>query len=876
MAVPYVFGSTPGGSSIPLSHLDDNFAYIETQIANIPLLPEKIVNSASALYSEPVSDDFNMQVNGYYSDGDGGGGLFYAGPYVANANFTGRMFYTGRANSSPGDIFNNTNTITVNDGSIFYVGMNTTINGTDSGSITNISGNVITLSSTWAGGSLVDAVFAGYSSTGGAQLTMIVSSAASGIILPGMKIIGPGITEPLFVAQFLSGVFGGAGVYEILGGDLTPKDITVASASLTGVYYSSDGGMTFVPNGGDGTRAWLRAGVILSPGREKRYFNNQINVKWFGAIGDQTKRTLNTYYSTLAQAQAIFPFATNIATETVDWAGIQAAINWAEGYYNRQFSVWIPSGGYMTSHPILINSLFGGRINGQRFVNVYDGAYISYDGDFWALFIRSRYYKEVFTTATLTGSTAVVTVGSTAGMYVGMNCKIDGSGFSFIKSIDSPTQLTLNDVYGPPLTNVPFEAFNYAYTYSGILREFGVICSQPCPGAIYGKMLNQYAFEYIIPQGIGGAAIYPNTNFGCQYGFYLDDFALSYITYCWPSFFFTAIYAEGGEIWIQDCNIFAMSTGIQTGTGNFFIENNYFEWFDNAILLTTTGPYAKGIFTTGSVVRDNVFGANTPSVAKRALQVFDVFGTDVINIESLTIAGNTFKGWNGGAAQSAISFNINNSNPLVKVTTDIHDNSFHAVTLAGITSNDPRVVITQYGNVSYDDLGFFANVVSNVYTTFSGYSGSFLTGSYSLWRSNFFINSPLNTSENVLTTFIVPPNVIGKNGSLRITTNWFATTNANAKNIYIKLTNTSGTIITQANLANSFGGKIISEIFCTNSLTAQTTNFSALINAAPVEYGAGSLAANFGAPVTIAITAQKAVGSDEVTLQSALVEILPA
>ena len=33
MAVPYIFGNTPGGQSVPLSELDDNFAYIESQIA---------------------------------------------------------------------------------------------------------------------------------------------------------------------------------------------------------------------------------------------------------------------------------------------------------------------------------------------------------------------------------------------------------------------------------------------------------------------------------------------------------------------------------------------------------------------------------------------------------------------------------------------------------------------------------------------------------------------------------------------------------------------------------------------------------------------------------------------------------------------------
>ena len=34
MPVPYIFGTLPNGNTIPLSYLDQNFAYIETEIAN--------------------------------------------------------------------------------------------------------------------------------------------------------------------------------------------------------------------------------------------------------------------------------------------------------------------------------------------------------------------------------------------------------------------------------------------------------------------------------------------------------------------------------------------------------------------------------------------------------------------------------------------------------------------------------------------------------------------------------------------------------------------------------------------------------------------------------------------------------------------------
>jgi UDP-N-acetylglucosamine enolpyruvyl transferase len=58
-------------------------------------------------------------------------------------------------------------------------------------------------------------------------------------------------------------------------------------------------------------------------------------------------------------------------------------------------------------------------------------------------------------------------------------------------------------------------------------------------------------------------------------------------------------------------------------------------------------------------------------------------------------------------------------------------------------------------------------------------------------------------------------------------------------------------------------------------LASQTTNYSGLLNGESVIYGAAVMSADFSAPVTLVITTQKATGSDAVTLQSALVEILP-
>lgn len=91
MAVPYVFSQLPNGSTIPLSHLDADFAYIENQIQDIELnLPITVLANIAALRLLAVNPSINILLNGYYTNGDGGGGYFRpvsgasSGTYVDN------------------------------------------------------------------------------------------------------------------------------------------------------------------------------------------------------------------------------------------------------------------------------------------------------------------------------------------------------------------------------------------------------------------------------------------------------------------------------------------------------------------------------------------------------------------------------------------------------------------------------------------------------------------------------------------------------------------------------------------------------------------------------------------------------------------------
>ena len=67
-----------------------------------------------------------------------------------------------------------------------------------------------------------------------------------------------------------------------------------------------------------GTGAWLR--TLQDKLRDSASLND------FGAIGDGSPHALSTRFATLAAAQAVYPFVTDL-TDEIDWAATQAAIN---------------------------------------------------------------------------------------------------------------------------------------------------------------------------------------------------------------------------------------------------------------------------------------------------------------------------------------------------------------------------------------------------------------------------------------------------------------------------------------------------------------------------------------------------------------------
>lgn len=66
MAVPYIFANTPGGASIPLSQLDDDFAYLAGNLSNFQMdaLTITVANTFPPLSLTPNLNLFLLIING--------------------------------------------------------------------------------------------------------------------------------------------------------------------------------------------------------------------------------------------------------------------------------------------------------------------------------------------------------------------------------------------------------------------------------------------------------------------------------------------------------------------------------------------------------------------------------------------------------------------------------------------------------------------------------------------------------------------------------------------------------------------------------------------------------------------------------------------
>lgn len=139
------------------------------------------------------------------------------------------------------------------------------------------------------------------------------------------------------------------------------------------------------------------------------------------------------------------------------------------------------------------------------------------------------------------------------------------------------------------------------------------------------------------------------------------------------------------------------------------------------------------------------------------------------------------------------------------------------------------------------------------------------------------VSGAADTNENTLATITVPANAMGANGRLRIQTQWTFTNNANNKTVRIRFSGAAGTqylVNTSASVAGILQATTtIANRGATNSQIGASTLVAA------TTFGVNGTASTTSAvdttaATTLVITAQKATGTDTMTLDGYTVELI--
>lgn len=135
------------------------------------------------------------------------------------------------------------------------------------------------------------------------------------------------------------------------------------------------------------------------------------------------------------------------------------------------------------------------------------------------------------------------------------------------------------------------------------------------------------------------------------------------------------------------------------------------------------------------------------------------------------------------------------------------------------------------------------------------------------------VSGAADTNENTLATISIPAGAIGANGCLRVRTFWTVNNNANAKTTRIRLSAIGGTIFTSLSHGAVTTGSTDGLICNRNAQNSQYAYALTLSgNSTAISTATGSVETSVA--TTMVITAQKATGSDTMTLEGYTVELL--
>lgn len=146
---------------------------------------------------------------------------------------------------------------------------------------------------------------------------------------------------------------------------------------------------------------------------------------------------------------------------------------------------------------------------------------------------------------------------------------------------------------------------------------------------------------------------------------------------------------------------------------------------------------------------------------------------------------------------------------------------------------------------------------------------------YLLGKSFVSVSGAADTNENTLATITVPANAMGANGAIRVWTLWTVNNNANSKTARVRFGGIGGTQYMVLSLASTVTQQHVILFGNRNAANSQVGFNSGIATAFGITTGAVTTSAiDTTSSTTIVITAQKGTGSDTMTLEAYLVELL--
>lgn len=143
-------------------------------------------------------------------------------------------------------------------------------------------------------------------------------------------------------------------------------------------------------------------------------------------------------------------------------------------------------------------------------------------------------------------------------------------------------------------------------------------------------------------------------------------------------------------------------------------------------------------------------------------------------------------------------------------------------------------------------------------------------------KSGTAVSGAADTNENILATITLPANAMGANGILRLYMYFTVNNDASTKTFRVRIGGIGGTIIMSRDLASQTGARITLNTANVNATNVQYSEaFGSVDSGSLISGTVGTASAvDTTASTTLVITAQKADGTDTMTLRFFTCEVL--